>query len=488
MIGILLNVLEWIGLSPLPYIAGLIGSTEPALKLLLSILLAYPYAWMYHKYYWHSDRKSVRNNLYFIVVGLDLAFYNFGISLYHNIIPVVVLYLTTQISEDGKINAIITFVFNLTYLIVGYIVTESEDYDITWTMPHCVLTLKLIALSFDLWDGQLLLKREKLSANAQETALVTPPTFMELLGFVYFPACFLVGPIFSFQRYKKYIEGKFPLESEADECQKQGMIKLIQGALYLVAFQIGGSVFSMKYMLSDEFSENSFFYKHMYCGLWAHFALYKYIACWLLTEAACIRFGLSYNGMEIPAGGLLPISKWDGCNNIKLLRFEGVTKFQHYIDTFNCNTNHFAAEYIYKRLKFLGDRNLSQLLTLLFLAIWHGIRSGYYVTFFNEFIIIYMEKELESILKKTIIYEKMWSNVFIKYLMYIFLKMYTIIFMGWSLVPFDVKVYSKWLNVYSSLYFSGFLLFLPWAFVYKPLLIKAIHYYRIKREAAEKID
>ncbi|XP_013184936.2 lysophospholipid acyltransferase 5 [Amyelois transitella] len=482
MFGTGLGLLGWLGLSPVPFIASAIGTTEPALRLLISIILGYPYAVIYHKYV--RSEKQFRN-LYFILTGLDLAYYNFGFSLYHNLIPAVVIYLTTMFLKPGKLNAIVSFVFNLGYILVGYIVTESEDYDITWTMPHCVLTLKLIALSFDLWDGQLLAKGEKLSSNSMKTALVEQPTFVELLGFVYFPACFLVGPIFSFRRYKDFIDDKYPLDTEAKEYGQQGMQRLIQGILYLVAFQVGGSVFSMKYMLSDDFSENSFFYKHMYCGLWAHFALYKYISCWLLTEAACIRFGLSYNGMEGAADSRFKTSKWDGCNNIKLLRFETATKFQHYIDSFNCNTNYFAAEYIYKRLKFLGNRNLSQFFTLLFLAAWHGIRSGYYVTFFNEFIIMFMEKELESLMVKTKMYDRMWSHNVVKYLLYIVLKMYTIVFMGWSLVPFDLKVYSKWLKVYSSLYFSGFFLFLPWAFAYKPLIKMAITRLHLKKEAAD---
>lgn len=175
------------------------------------------------------------------------------------------------------------------------------------------------------------------------------------------------------------------------------------------------------------------------------------------------------------------VSRWDGCNNIKLLRFEGATKFQHYIDSFNCNTNHFAAEYIYKRLRFLGNRNLSQFFTLLFLALWHGTRSGYYMTFLNEFLIIYMEKGLESTLEKTEFYHKLWSNNVAKYLLYILLKTYTIVFMGWSLVPFDVKVFSKWWGIYSSLYFSGFLLFLPWGFVYKPALVTALKGMKLER-------
>ncbi|CAH2226425.1 jg727 [Pararge aegeria aegeria] len=364
----------------------------------------------------------------------------------------------------------------MTYLLVGYVMTESEDYDITWTMPHCVLTLKLIALAFDLWDGKKMLRGLPLSENNRLTALIDTPTLEELIGFIYFPACFLVGPIFSFRRYLDFITDKFPVNLDREIIASRAMKRLLQGLGYLIAFQVGISVFSMKYMMSDEFWETSIIYRHFYSGLWAHFALYKYISCWLLTEASCIRFGLSFNGYvkKSPEDNL--VSTWDGCSNIKLMRFEGATKFQHYIDSFNCNTNYFAAEYVYKRLKFLGNRNLSQFFTLLFLALWHGTRSGYYMTFFNEFIIIYMEKEFESIISKTNLYKKLWASK-AKYLLYAFLKTYTIVFMGWSLIPFDLKVFSKWWQLYATLYFSGFIVFLPWAYVYKPALNKLVKWY-----------
>nr|ATJ44585.1 acetyltransferase 18 [Helicoverpa assulta] len=473
MFGVALCLLDIIGLNPIPSIAVTIGATVPAVKLLISILLGYPLAIIYHKYV----RKTVElRNLYFIVTGMDLAYFNFGTSMYHNAIPAIVIYLSTKYLGPGKMNAIFTFAFNMVYLLAGYVMTESEDYDITWTMPHCVLTLKLIALSFDIWDGEKFLKGEELSENNLKTALPTQPTFLELIGFVYFPACFLVGPIFSFRRYRDYISDTFPLDASADVYEQLALKRLIQGVCYLAAYQIGVSVFSMKSMLSDEFWDTSIFYRHFYCGLWAHFALYKYISCWLLTEAACIRFGLSFNGF---VDSTQTMTKWDGCNNIKLMRFESATRFQHYIDSFNCNTNHFAAEYVYKRLRFLGNRNLSQLITLVFLALWHGTQSGYYMTFLNEFLIMVMEKDVEALLTKTEFYHKMWNIPYVKYPLYVILKTYTIVFMGWSLAPFDVKSFGKWWSIYTSLYFSGFILFLPWSFVYKPIIVKLL-----KRNAA----
>lgn len=103
----------------------------------------------------------------------------------------------------------------------------------------------------------------------------------------------------------------------------------------------------------------------------------------------CIAFGLTHNGKD--SEGRI---KWDGCANVKLRTFETCTQFNHYILSFNINTNQWCAEYIYKRLRFLGSKLRSQLMTLLFLALWHGFHSGYYNCFFMEFIIMYLERDV----------------------------------------------------------------------------------------------
>ncbi len=38
-------------------------------------------------------------------------------------------------------------------LLFGYYFTESDQYDITWTTPQCILTLRLIGLTWDVYDG-----------------------------------------------------------------------------------------------------------------------------------------------------------------------------------------------------------------------------------------------------------------------------------------------------------------------------------------------
>ena len=74
-------------------------------------------------------------------------------------------------------------------------------------MPQCVLTLSLIALSFDIYDGETnrkKIKNNKLILN-EDTALDQVPTLLEILSKTYFPPTFLIGPQMRFKDYLQYI-------------------------------------------------------------------------------------------------------------------------------------------------------------------------------------------------------------------------------------------------------------------------------------------
>ena len=63
-------------------------------------------------------------------------------------------YLVLKILGGGLYSLLIVFSYTMAHLLIGYWVTATRSYDIMWTMPHCVLTLRLIGLAFNLYDGQ----------------------------------------------------------------------------------------------------------------------------------------------------------------------------------------------------------------------------------------------------------------------------------------------------------------------------------------------
>lgn len=79
-----------------------------------------------------------------------------------------------------------------------------------------------------------------------------------------------------------------------------------------------------------------------------------------------------------------------------MYEYETTSTFGGLIRSFNVTTNQWSGKYIFKRLKFLRSKFLSHLFTLIYLALWHGWKSGYYVTFTIELLIMKMEWEVSQ--------------------------------------------------------------------------------------------
>ncbi|VDP42864.1 unnamed protein product [Soboliphyme baturini] len=123
--------------------------------------------------------------------------------------------------------------------------------------------------------------------------------------------------------------------------------------------------------------------------VWFRVIVFRYQAVWLIAEGSCILSGIAHN-LDPKTGEQL----WDGVRNIRLTKFEFCASFQSMIESFNYNTNQWAAKYVFKKLKFLGNKSLSHIITLLFLSLWHGTYSGYFVCFGLEYVCVIAERKV----------------------------------------------------------------------------------------------
>lgn len=437
----------------------------------------YPLSFLYHKKV--VTQSATIKHLYIAVCGILICIFNYGWLSYHSLTAVLVSYLLITLLNGTALIAS-SFIFNMSYLLLGYYYTSTETYDITWTMPHCVLTLRLIGLAFDVSDGQR--PESELSSSNKKSCLKTKPNLLEVAGFTYFPGSFLVGPQFSFRRYSSFINGEF---NKYTGFASAGVKRALAGFAYLAVNVIGGGYLPDEYLYSDEFpADHNIFSRIFLLGIWSRITLYKYISIWLLAESVAICFGLTFNGLDETGKAL-----WDGCANIKLLIFENTRRFQHYIDSFNVQTNHWVAEYIYKRLKFLNNRYYSQFGALFFLALWHGFHSGYYLCFFIEFSVIVCERQvrlndlffdilnfyidfifqIEPVFARSEKFQKFASTLVGQVTIWILLKVYTVIGMGFCLTPIALLSFHRWWKVYQSVWFYGVFLWYGWP-LYKPAL------------------
>ncbi|KAF7282112.1 hypothetical protein GWI33_003227 [Rhynchophorus ferrugineus] len=427
------------------FIALQLGISEAAFRLLIGVFSGYPLAFIYRKHIYNKNQEI--QCLYFAISGFLIGFWNFGFEIFHCLLSIVFSYFIILLFKASIISVTIIFISTFSYLLVGYYFTSTDSYDITWTMPYCILVLRLIGVAFDAYDGS----RPKEQLSSTKFALKQPPTLLQMLGHSFFPSAFLVGPQFTMTRFLDFVNGKFnSKDSNGHELPPDSMSaslkKLSQGLFYLATYQALSFLVSDDLLLSDDFAQTCIFKKL------------------LLMEGACIMFGLSYNDEEDGK------TKWDGVANIKLSVFENSTEFNHYIQSFNVNTNDWVARHIYKRLKFLGNKYYSQAGVLLFLAVWHGIHSGYYVTFLHEFIVIFVERDVQSFVKSNEKVSAFFSNPTVSAIVHVLLRLYTFIFMGWSVIPFVFLQYPRYMKVYANCSYSGFIVHYLWPILYGPLL------------------
>ncbi|XP_076010823.1 lysophospholipid acyltransferase 5 isoform X2 [Genypterus blacodes] len=427
-----------------------LGSPEPAVRLILSILIGYPFALLYRRFLFNQPATIV--HLFHTFSGLALAAFNFGSQLCHSAVCILVQFLMLRLMGRTVTTVLSSFIFQMVYLLVGYYYTATEEYDIKWTMPHCVLTLKLIGLSLDFYDGGR--EPAQLSAEQKTAALTSVPSLLEVCGFSYFYCGFLVGPQFTLRSYQKLAAGELTdCPGKPPNSVVPAMKRFTLGLVCLAIFTLFSPYYQDGYLLTDEFEAQPFWYRCVFILLWGKIKLYKYVSCWAIGEGTCILSGLGYNGVDEDGK-----AKWDACANMKVWLFETTPYFEGTIASFNINTNAWAARHVFKRLKFLGNKSVSHVSTLVFLAVWHGLHSGYFMCFFMEFLIVMVERQGRALVRDAPVLTKL-VNSWLYPLIYGAQQFIHWLFMAYSLVPFCLLTYDKWLKVHFAVYFCGHLFF-----------------------------
>ncbi|GAB6019309.1 hypothetical protein CHUAL_000904 [Chamberlinius hualienensis] len=445
-------------------LANICGSSAPALRLLISVLLGYPFAFLYRKFFF--DRNANHQHLYFALSGIYLCYFNYGFDVLHIIGCILVLYILLVVKGGTRFSVGAAFLYFMVYLILGYYYTETDDYDIKWTMPQCVFTLKAIGLVFDVYDGKK--DKSQHGDDRNRNALNRNPSLLEIAGYSFFYGTCLVGPQMPFIRYLHFVNKEGDYSNKKLNSLMPGLTRAFVGLSYLTFFLIGNSFLPFDYIFADSFKNKSFIVRFLLITLWGKLGYSKYLISWILSEGSCILTGVTYNGKDENGK-----DRWDGCANVNLVRFETATKFNHVIQGFNITTNKWAATYIYKRLRFLGNKFISQAVTLAFLAAWHGLHFTYYLTFFLEFLVMKFEHDMEHLVSSSATVSSFLKIPLINIIKIVLQKIYVTMFFSYCLIPFVVIQWDLSNQLYSELYFIGHVIYFGWMLIYP-----VINYFR----------
>ena len=399
------------------------------------------------------DTHQIRSS-YHAVIAFLLGYVCFNVEIFHCVAIIVIAYLLLYLSEKDfysrRIALTATFIFVFGYLLIVYVHYGTLDYSADITFPICVLTLKLIGFAFDFYDGG---KPPSKSATTnhgfQSKPIHSLPSLISYLGFVGFYPTFFVGPVCSYEEYR------IMLKRGVKNTPPRGrlILRLIGLAIVYISMNVFGAFYFPKDRLLDDrfIREHSLIERCVYFWLSYRCIMSKYIGVWLLVEGASVLAGAGYTEKG---------HHWRGWTNIRPSSFEFGLSLRQVIESFNVRTNAWSKYYIFKRLQFLGSKQLSTVITLAFLAFWHGFWPGYFLAFSYEFLCLYSEQRvlycihrLRESKFRTII-ENPFSRLFFMSLIWCG-RTFTIYY---ALASLDLLVWPSIYRLYRSLFFIGYLL------------------------------
>lgn len=446
-------------------LGSLIGVPEDALRLLIGMLLAYPVAIFYIKSRIKCSSANYQH-LYFSLTGISLAWWTIDKScIIHHFICILITFITLKFFKSSKLIVPFSFIFHLTYLNIGYFSNNSFGPTISWTTPHCVMCLRLIGVVCDVYDGT----NEDIEADKDNNAnrrnkknndtLKDVPSLLEMTSHVFFLPSYFVGPQHSMAKYRAFIQRSIE-NSDATGSIEFGLERCAIGFIYLGLNVIGSLFVPIEFVSTKDFlNDESFLRQNFYFIIWIKTIFAKYMGVWSLADGAVAISGLGYNGRDRTNWKI----SWDGLLNVKPWKYENCTKFMDLVENVNITTNVWCKNYVYKRCMRLGFKTLSHVFTMLFLAIWHGVCSGYFLCFFFELFPITFEKQIINLCQNNLTIKRISEkHAWTKDLMSILGRCYFLFFLPHCLVPFVLIQHELYMPILWSTRFLVLTVFGSW--------------------------
>lgn len=293
----------------------------------------------------------------------------------------------------------------------------------------------------------------------------------------------LTGPYYRYRTYWDHLHR--PFYKYVDPWPLT-LYKLKLTGIFIVLFFIMNYLYPVKYVLTEEYAERSFLYRHFY--MYPTFALFRlrmYIGM-ALAECGCQMAGLgAYPSKCNPVQGLGPrdyrtteeLSKtpeklkneeynFDTVYNMNIWRLEKCNSVRTAMKAWNSCIQYWFGVYVYKRFPM---KSLRTIVTLTLSAVWHGWSPGYFICICqiplfmltDDLAMKYYHQSKENTIARTLWYMLGWYE-----------KTTCMAYLG---VPFLLLDWTDSMHYYKQVYFSGHiiaLLMYVTVLVCKPYILK----------------
>jgi len=178
----------------------------------------------------------------------------------------------------------------------------------------------------------------------------------------------------------------------------------------------------------------------------------------MLVESQCIFNMIQFDGLNLETKDYY----WNAINNIDPYKFSTSFSLDELIFSYNIKTNNWGKQYVYKRFAYLGNKQISTLINLTFLSIWHGYHIGYPMSFYFEYILFviqgiarYWFKPLNQYMANNLETNKTTSFKIQYYIYHAVCNILTIGGIAYPLIAFDLLTWGKIKVAYNHVYWLG---------------------------------
>ena len=332
-------------------------------------------------------------HLFSFLLGAFLLQFTIGVQWVHQLITSLLAYVMFA-TLPRSVSKTLVPAFAMVYMTLGHLHRQYVNYlgyDLDFTGAQMVLTIKLYAMAYNLYDGELIAKgkTDRAAKKCEEFALEKLPGIIEFLGYTFCFSNILTGPAFEYTIYAHACDGTLLYDKNGKPKGKipsnlmPTLWPLLQSIFILVLFVVGTAQFPLlnpvnpqtdtPYLLSDEYLAMPWIKRYGYMWLALFFVRQKYYFAWKNAEGAQNIWYAGFEGFDAkgnPKG-------WENSNNIDILDFETAPNLKTLSAVWNKKTALWLNRYVYIRT---GG---SLVATYGMSAFWHGFYPGYYFFFLS---------------------------------------------------------------------------------------------------------
>ncbi|KAK0058902.1 lysophospholipid acyltransferase 7-like isoform X1 [Biomphalaria pfeifferi] len=259
------------------------------------------------------------------------------------------------------------------------------------------LTLRMIGLAFEVQDTRTRNSDTSTDIELKKKYCNINVSFLSVITYALCYIGLFTGPYFKYRTYQDWLN----LPNNANLNRQE---KFIKRALDLptiaVAFLFFSYFFNIQYVETEEFMERSFLYRLFYMvPMFIIFRTRLYMA-WIMSELMSVTAGLgAYPEDSVPKCGEGPTDykkldvvleeekevrkceyNFETIHNIDIYGCELAPMTKQGLRSWNMTVQYWLANYVHKRVP-QSMKAYRVAITMTVSAFWHGIHSGYYLSF-----------------------------------------------------------------------------------------------------------